>query len=83
MRLLVFFDGNHKREPTLSYFSQCLAYAHSDSVFVFDDIHWSDEMEYAWEEIKNHPQVTITIDLFFLGLVFFRREQAKQNFIVI
>ena len=79
---LVFFDGNHKKIPTLNYFSQCLEYAHNDSIFVFDDIHWSDEMEEAWEEIKSNPLVTVTIDLFFLGLVFFRKEQAKENFIV-
>jgi len=78
----VFFDGNHKKVPTLIYFSQCLAYAHNDSLFVFDDIHWSDEMEEAWEEIKSYPQVSVTIDLFFIGLVFFRKEQAKENFIV-
>ncbi len=78
----VFFDGNHKKEPTLNYFTQCLEYAHNDSVFVFDDIHWSDEMEEAWEEIKKHPKVTVTIDLFFLGIVFFRKEQVKENFIL-
>jgi len=79
---LVFFDGNHKKEPTLKYFSQCLQSAHNDSVFIFDDIHWSDEMEQAWEEIKSHPKVSVTIDLFFLGLIFFRKEQAKENFTI-
>ena len=78
----VFFDGNHKKEPTLRYFEKCLPLAHNDSLFIFDDIHWSDEMEGAWEAIKNNPQVTITIDLFFLGLVFFRKEQHKQHFII-
>ena len=78
----VFFDGNHRKAPTLKYFSQCLEVANNDSVFIFDDIHWSDEMEDVWEEIKSHPKVTVTIDLFFLGLVFFRKEQAKENFIL-
>ena len=77
-----FFDGNHKREHTLKYFTQCLESTHNNSVFIFDDIHWSDEMEEAWEEIKSHPKVSVTIDLFFLGLVFFRKEQAKENFII-
>ena len=79
---LVFFDGNHKMEPTLNYFNQCLSQAHNDSLFIFDDIHWSDEMEEAWEEIKKSPKVTVTIDLFFIGLVFFRKEQAKENFVI-
>lgn len=79
---LVFFDGNHRKEPTLNYFTQCLELANNDSVFVFDDIHWSNEMEEAWKEIKQHPQVSVTIDLFFLGLVFFRKEQVKEHFII-
>ena len=77
-----FFDGNHQREPTLSYFEQCAALASNDSVFVIDDIHWSGEMEEAWEIIKNHSKVTATVDLFFLGLVFFRTGQAKEHFVI-
>lgn len=78
----IFFDGNHRKGPTLQYFQECLAYAHNESVFVFDDIHWSDEMEAAWTIIKDDPRVTLTIDLFFIGLVFFRKEQQKQHFTV-
>jgi predicted O-methyltransferase YrrM len=76
----VFFDGNHRYEPTLRYFEQCLAKAHEDSVFVLDDIHWSAEMEQAWEAIKAHPAVTVTVDLFYVGLVFFRKTQPRQDF---
>jgi predicted O-methyltransferase YrrM len=78
----VFFDGNHRKQPTISYFEQCLPLTHDNSLFIFDDIHWSDEMEDAWEQIKNHPNVMVSIDLFFLGLVFFRKEQAKQHFVI-
>ncbi len=78
----VFIDGNHRKEPTLKYFSECLQCTNNDSIFIFDDIHWSDEMEEAWEEIKSHPKVSVTIDLFFLGIVFFRKEQVKENFIL-
>ncbi len=78
----VFFDGNHHKEPTLRYFLQCLEYANDDSVFVFDDIRWSQEMEDAWKELREHPRVTITIDLFFMGIVLFRKELAKQNFVI-
>lgn len=76
----VYFDGNHRKAPTLAYFKQCLEKAHNNSFFIFDDINWSAEMKEAWEEIKNHPQVTVTIDLFFIGLVFFRQEQEKEHF---
>lgn len=80
--LLVFIDGNHRKVPTLNYFNQCLAHANNDSIFIFDDIHWSGEMEEAWKEIKKHHAVTVTIDLFFLGLVFFRKEQVKEDFTI-
>ncbi|MEN7548539.1 class I SAM-dependent methyltransferase [Rapidithrix thailandica] len=76
----VFFDANHRKEPTLNYFRTCLSKAHEASVFIFDDIHWSDEMEEAWQEIQNHPDVTLTVDLFQVGLVFFRKKQPKQHF---
>ncbi len=76
-----FIDGNHRKEPTIRYFHQMMLKADESSVFVFDDIHWSEEMESAWEEIKNDPRVTLTIDLFFIGIVFFRKEQkARQHF---
>jgi predicted O-methyltransferase YrrM len=76
----IFFDGNHQKVATLQYFEQLLASVHNDSVFIFDDIYWSKSMTDAWEFIKQHPQVTITIDTFFWGLVFFRQEQPKENF---
>ncbi|MBL4716223.1 MAG: SAM-dependent methyltransferase [Bacteroidetes bacterium] len=77
---LAFFDGNHAKEPTLNYFEQCLSKVNEHSLFIFDDIHWSIGMEEAWEEIKGHSEVTVTIDLFQFGLIFFRKEQAKQHF---
>ena len=78
-----FIDGNHRKEPTLRYFEQLLAKADHDTVFVFDDIHWSKEMEEAWERIKQHSAVTLTIDLFFIGLVFLRKEQKEREHFVI
>jgi predicted O-methyltransferase YrrM len=76
----VFFDANHRQAPTLQYFEICLAKAHENSVFVFDDIYWSMEMKAAWQQIQAHPRVKVTVDLFALGLVFFTEKQAKQHF---
>ncbi len=78
----VFIDGNHRKQPTLNYFDIILKHSHNKTVFVFDDIHWSEEMQQAWEEIKKHPQVTVTIDLFFIGIVFIRPEQSKEHFVI-
>ncbi len=77
---LVFFDGNHTKEATLSYFNMLLPKANNNSLFIFDDIYWSRGMTEAWEIIKKHPKVTVTIDTFQWGLVFFRKEQAKEHF---
>nr|WP_255749426.1 class I SAM-dependent methyltransferase [Pontibacter liquoris] len=76
----VFFDGNHRYEPTMRYFNACLGKRHENSVFVVDDIYWSAEMKRAWQEIKAHPQVCQTVDLFAVGLVFFRSTQPKEHF---
>ncbi len=76
-----FIDGNHRYEPTVRYFKQLLPSLHEHSILIFDDIHWSGEMEQAWEAIKQDASVMLTIDLFFIGLVFFRKEQKeKQHF---
>jgi len=80
---LAFIDGNHRQEPTERYFRQLLTKANNNSIFVFDDIHWSGEMEAVWETIKNNAAVTCSIDLFFLGIVFFRKEfKEKQHFAI-
>jgi predicted O-methyltransferase YrrM len=75
----VFIDGNHRLEPTVRYFNQMLPNLHPNSIVVLDDIHWSKEMEQAWETIQQHPSVTLTIDLFFIGIVFFRAEQKEKE----
>ncbi len=78
-----FIDGNHRLQPTLHYFELLLPKVHEHSVLIFDDIHWSSEMEEAWNTIKAHEQATLTIDLFFIGIVFFRKEnKEKQAFAI-
>ncbi|MFO8002125.1 MAG: class I SAM-dependent methyltransferase [Marinilabilia sp.] len=79
---LVYFDGDHRYSSTLEYFEMCLRKIHNDSIFVFDDIHWSCEMEKVWKEISCHPRVTVSIDLYRIGIVFFRRECSKQHYVV-
>ena len=80
-RKLIFVDGNHRYEATRQYFLQSLCFLEQDDILIFDDIHWSEEMEKVWTEIKNHQQVACTIDLFFIGIVFFRKEfKEKQGF---
>lgn len=79
---LVFVDGNHGYNATLKYFEILLPLMKNDSLLIFDDIHWSDEMERAWREIERSPGVTVTADLFHFGLVFFKKELSRQNFTI-
>jgi predicted O-methyltransferase YrrM len=76
----IYFDGNHTKKDTLNYFKDCLTTIKNDSFWVFDDIYWNQEMKQAWSEIKKHPKVTVTIDIFHWGIVFFRKEQAEEHF---
>ena len=78
---LAFIDGNHQYQHTINYFHQLLDKSDNDTILIFDDIHWSMGMEQAWEEIKTNDRVRCTIDLFFMGLVLFRKEfMEKQHF---
>ncbi len=78
-----FVDGNHRKAPTLDYFEKLLRVSNSSTILVFDDIHWSAEMEAAWEIIKQHRQVTLTIDLFFIGIICINPTiKVKQHFTI-
>jgi predicted O-methyltransferase YrrM len=79
---LIYFDGNHSKKATLDYFELLLPTIWNETLWIFDDIHWSLEMEEAWEVIKKHPKVSVTIDTFQWGLVFFRKEQLKEHFVI-
>ena len=77
---LIYIDGNHQKEATLSYFKSLLKTINNDSLIILDDIHWSKGMTEAWEIIKQNEKVTVSIDTFFWGFVFFRKEQVKEHF---
>jgi predicted O-methyltransferase YrrM len=76
----VYVDGNHQKNATLKYFEWCLPKVHEGTLLIFDDIYWSEGMKQAWAEIKAHPQVTVTVDMFWIGLVYFKKGQVKEDF---
>lgn len=78
----VFFDANHTQDATLHYFELCLSKAHKSSIFVIDDIYRSEEMSLAWQQIMQHPDVRLSIDVFEMGIVFFNTDLFKQDYIV-
>ncbi|MEL6254262.1 MAG: class I SAM-dependent methyltransferase [Bacteroidota bacterium] len=76
----VFIDGNHTYEATLRYFHMLLPHMPEGSILVFDDIYWSKGMKEAWSVIIAHPEISVSLDLFELGICFIRRKQAKEHF---
>lgn len=76
---LLYVDGNHRYEATLNYFKLALQKTHNNSVIIFDDIYWSKGMTKAWQEIKNHPSVTLSIDAFYFGMIFFKSELKEKT----
>ncbi len=73
-RLLFFLDGDHRYAPTLAYVDHMLESCAEESVLVVADIHWSPEMERAWEQLKLRPRVTASVDTYHFGLLFLRSE---------
>ena len=79
---LVYIDGNHNKEKTLQHFEEFLKSTSAYSVLIFDDIYWSKPMTEAWDIIRNHNKVSVSIDMFYWGIVFFRTEQQKEHFTI-
>lgn len=79
---LIYIDVQRDGKTTLKYFENLLKHKHNDTLFIFDNIHCCPSMEMAWKTIKGHKKVQVTIDTFQWGLVFFRKEQVKQDFVI-
>ncbi len=77
----VLMDANHRYEPTMSYFDLLMKRLNEKSIVVVDDIHWSEEMEKAWTELKNNQLVYGSVDLFRCGLLFFDPDLNRQHFV--
>ena len=79
---MVFIDGNHSEDATIRYFEESIKYSDQKTILIFDDIHWSSGMEKAWDYIKKSQKTRVTVDLFFIGLVFLDQKLSKENFII-
>ncbi len=78
----VFIDGNHQYAATIKYFNQLIEKINNNTIFVFDDIHWSKDMERAWDYIISHTKTKVSIDIFQFGIVFFCKELSKQHYVI-
>ena len=79
---LVYIDGAHDKKSVIENFNYLLKFCHNDSVFIINDMYGSKKMTEAWDILKNHKAVTVSIDSFFWGFLFFRKEQSKQHFTI-
>ncbi|MDP3002154.1 MAG: class I SAM-dependent methyltransferase [Bacteroidales bacterium] len=79
---LVFIDGNHRREPVVNYFNRMAEISDNKTVIIIDDIYYSREMKEAWNEIKQNEKVSLTVDIFRLGIVFFREGIDHNDYII-
>jgi len=77
-----FIDANHRYEPTMRYFQWLLPRIHTQSVLVFDDIHYSAGMQRAWQELRQHTLVYASADLYRCGMLFFDPSLNKQHVVL-
>ena len=77
---IAYIDANHTYEATKRYTSLLLPLMPQKGVMILDDIHYSKEMELAWEELKSDPRVTTTMDLYHIGLVFVDPHYLKRHY---
>ena len=75
----VFMDGHHLKDPTMTYFDQLKPYCHQNTIIIVDDIYWSKDMNEAWELLKKDPMVSLSVDLFDIGILFFNLDLSKQD----
>jgi len=79
---LYYFDANHRYQPTMNYYNLARSRSSQSTIFIFDDIHYSPEMEKAWNEISKKTEVTLSIDLFNIGIVGFDPSRNKKHYIL-
>lgn len=79
---LVFVDGHHDGEALKKYMMKLENFTHNDTIFILDDIRWSESMLEAWNWFVQHPDYHVTMDLFRMGIVVKRPQQVKEHFIV-
>lgn len=78
----VFFNTLYEQQNNSRLFKECLKQVHNDTVFVFEGIKASRKMREFWKEVCACPEVTVTIDLYSMGIVFFNKRLHKRDYIV-
>lgn len=79
---IVFIDGDHRKESVLRNFKKITEFTGPGTVVIIDDINYSRDMAEAWSEIKRDPLVTLSVDVFRLGVLFFRQGITSGNYVI-
>ncbi|KPK83484.1 MAG: hypothetical protein AMS27_12730 [Bacteroides sp. SM23_62_1] len=80
--LLVFIDGDHRGDRLISYVESILPCTNENTVIVLDDIRWSRSMEKAWKNIIWRKEISLSIDLFRMGILLPKRNMFKQHYVI-
>ena len=76
---IVFIDGNHKKEPTIKYFSDLQSKLSSPAIIIFDDINWSLDMQKVWRIVKSNKNISYSIDMFKFGILIFDKKKVNKK----
>lgn len=78
----IYFSSIGINPITTETIEQLILTIENDSFWILEDIHANAATKALWQTLQQNPKVTVTIDTYHFGLVFFRREQAKEHFII-
>ncbi|MEX2512732.1 MAG: class I SAM-dependent methyltransferase [Cyclobacteriaceae bacterium] len=78
----VLMDANHQYGPTKLYFEMIRPFLKEESIVVVSDIHWSPEMLVIWNELKSLPEISLSIDFFECGILFFKKLGPESHYIL-
>lgn len=79
---VVYIDGNHRGEATLRYASDLWPALAHNGCMVFDDIHWSKDMQEAWQTFVQRQEVTLSLDFFRFGVAFKNQAFSKEHMVL-
>jgi hypothetical protein len=78
-----FLGEGQDRATILQYVIRLMDKMHYNSWVILHGIHADSNMEAAWNQLKQHTSIRLTIDLFSIGILFCRKEQKeKEHFII-
>ena len=77
---LIYFENIKQGSTTLEYFNIALPFVTDKSIFIFQNIHLSKEMNTAWKSIYKHQQITASFELLNMGIVFFDKTLNKEHY---